>query len=132
MNAMVIAWFQSLARASFSYKDLLGQDKWETWTPTYSFATATSLTVTGRYKVVGKQCFFQVKSSGTSLATTAGTSYIALPIPAKGFGGAGMMSDDTANTAVGVGHMDVTDSRFYPPTQAASGNTFIFCGSYEV
>ena len=123
---------EHLDRNSFSFNDIRGQDSWTAWTPTYSFATATGLTVSGRYRVVGRQCFWQVKSSGTSLETSAGTSYIDLPITAKGFGGSGQMSDDTANTAVGVGHVDVTNSRFYPPAQAASGNTFIFSGWCEI
>jgi len=114
------------------YLLLVGMDRWVPWTPAYSFATATSLTVSGRYKLIGRQCFFQVKSTGTSLATTAGTSYIDLPISAKGFCGSGTMSNDTTNVAVGVGHIDVTNSRFYPPTQAASGNDFMFAGWYEV
>ena len=117
---------------TFTARDGNGRDKWEEWTPVYSFTTATSLTVTGRFRIVGRQCFFQAKSSGTSLATTAGTDYIALPLIATGFGGTGMMSNDTANTAVGVGHIDVTDSRFYPPSQVASGNTFTFSGWFEV
>jgi len=81
---------------------------------------------------VGKMCFWQIKSSGTSLATTAGTSYIDLPVTAKGYGGSGQMSNDTGNTPVGTGHVDVANSRFYPPTQGASGNTFIFSGWNEV
>jgi len=117
---------------SFSARDLQGIDKWTAWTPTYSFTTATSLTVTGRFRVVGRQCFFQVKSTGTSLATTAGTDYIALPLTAAGLGGAGVMTNDTTNVAVGTGHIDVANSRFYPPTQAASGNDFIFAGWFEV
>src|SRR3990167_6018107 len=122
----------NLDPTSFAFKDLLGQDAWEEFTPTYSFATATSLTVTGRFHVVGKMCFWQVKSSGTSLATTAGTSYIDLPVTAKGHGGSGQMSNDTGNTPVGTGHVDVASSRFYPPTQGASANTFIFSGWNEV
>jgi len=116
----------------FSYRDILGQDKWNAWTPVYSFATATDLTVTGRFRVVGRQCFFQVKSTGTSLATTAGTSYIDLPIAAQGFGGIGEMSNGTTNISVGTGHIDAATSRLYPPTQGASSNDFIFVGSYEV
>ena len=122
----------NVVRESFASKDLNGQDAWTTWTPTYSFTTATSLTVTGRFHVVGRQCFFQVKSSGTSLATTAGTDYIALPLTAVGLGGAGAMTNDTTNVAVGTGHIDVATSRFYPPAQAASGNTFTFAGWFEV
>lgn len=116
----------------FTARDAIGEDRWESFTVSYSFATATSLTVTGRYHVIGKQCFFQVKSTGTSLATTAGTSYISLPIPAKGYGGEGVMSNDTTNVSVGLGHIDVSNSRFYPPTQAASGNDFTFSGWYEI
>lgn len=123
---------KTLDQRSFSYQDILGQDKWTAWTVSYSFATATSLTVVGRFKVVGRLCFFQVQSSGTSLATTAGTSYIDLPITAAGYGGVGVMTNDTANTAVGIGHIDVATSRFYPPTQSASGNTFTFSGFYEI
>ena len=117
---------------SFSYKDIQGRDKWEVWTVSYSFATATNLTVLGRYRVVGRQCFWQVQSSGTSIATTAGTSYIDLPVPAVGFGGVSQMFNDTANTGVAGGGISVSDSRYYPPTQGASANTFSFSGWYEV
>ena len=122
-----------ISEQSFAFLDLTGQDRWHTdWTVSYSFATATSLTVVGRFKIVGKQCFWQVKSSGTSLATTAGASYIDLPVAAKGYGGVGQMSNDTGNTPVGTGHIDVATSRFYPPSQSASANTFIFSGWYEI
>ena len=122
----------TLDKFSFSYRNLLGQDRWESWTPVYSFATETGLTVTGRFRVVGRQCFFQVKSTGTSIATTAGTSYIDLPLTASGLGGVGEMSNDTTNISVGVGHVDIANSRFYPPTQGASGNDFSFVGWFEV
>lgn len=126
------AWLSMLRKASFAYRDLLGQDKWESWNPAYSFTTATSLTVVGRYHVAGRRCAFQVMTTGTSLATTAGTSYITLPLMAGGYGGWCQMSNDTTNVAVGLGHIDVANSRMYPPTQGASGNTFIFTGWYEV
>ena len=125
-------WFAGIKPFSFSYRDLIGQDRWETWVVTYSFTTATSLTVTGRYRTHGRSCQFQVKSTGTSLATTAGASYIALPIPAAGLSGFGMMSNDTTNIVVGSGHLDVSGSKFYPPTQGASGNDFTFWGEYEI
>ena len=121
-----------LNKQGFAYRDLLAQDRWTEWTPTYSFATATSLTVVGRFKVVGKLCYFQIKTSGTSIATTAGASYVDLPIAAAGYGGMGQMSNDTGNTPVGTGHIDVTLSRFYPPTQSASGNTFTMAGWFEI
>lgn len=116
----------------FAYLDLIGQGKWETWTVTYSFATATALTVSGRFLIVGNICFFQVKSTGTSLATTAGTSYIDMPVTAKGYGGGGMMFNDTTHVNVGTGNVSVSGNKFYPPTQGASGNDFVFTGSYEV
>ena len=122
----------TLDKRSFAYRDLLGEGKWETWTVTYSFATATNLTVSGRFLVIGNLCFFQVKSTGTSLATTAGTSYIDMPVTAKGYGGQGMMANDTTHVNVGTGNVAVSNSRFYPPTQGASGNDFIFSGFYEV
>ena len=121
-----------LDKRSFAYREIIGQDKWETWTVTYSFVTATSLTVVGRFHTIGKQCFFQVKSSGTSLETTAGTSYIDLPITAAGYGGSGTMMNDTSNVAVGVGHIDVATNRFFPPSQGPSANNFIFAGWYEI
>ena len=121
-----------IQKQSFAYFDLLGQDKWTAWTPTYLFTTNTSLTVSGRFKVVGRQCFFQVQSTGTSLATTAGTDYIDLPIAAKGYGGEVLMFNSTTNISVGAGGISVTNSRAMLPTQGASGNNFIFTGWYEV
>lgn len=125
---------KTLDKRGFAYRDILGQDRWDAFSVDYSFATATGLTLVGRMRIVGKQCFWQVKSSGTSMATTAGTSYITLPVAASagGYGGVGTMTNDTGNTPVGVGHVDVANSRFYPPTQAASANTFIFAGWHEV
>ena len=121
----------SLDKNSFAYRDILGQDAWATWTVTYSFATATGLTVLGRYRIVGRMCYAQVQSSGTSIATTAGASYIALPVPAKGYGGQVIMFNSTTNIAVGVGGIDVANSRAHLPTQGASANTFVFSFNYE-
>lgn len=119
---------------SFAYLDLIGQDKWISWSPVRTGWTDVGTpTVTGRFKVSGKQCFFQVKVvPSTSIATTAGTSYIALPITAKGFGGDVTMFNATTNIAVGSGGVDATNSRAHVPTQAASGNTFAIAGWYEI
>jgi hypothetical protein len=88
---------------------------------------------TGRQRVVGKQCFFQVKVvPDTSVATTAGTSYITLPITAAGLGGVATMTNDTTNIAVGTCHIDVANSRVYPPSQVASADTFMVAGWYEI
>jgi hypothetical protein len=40
--------------------------------------------------------------------------------------------NDTTNIAVGTCHIDVSTSRAYLPTQVASGNAFLLCGSYEI
>lgn len=119
---------------SFAYRDITGQDRWETFTPVFTSLTVVgTATYTGRYRVVGKQCQFQVSLvSTTSVASTAGTTYMALPIPAYGIAGIGVMSDDTTNILVGGCHIDVSTSRCYLPTKAASGDTFNLCGSYEI
>lgn len=120
-------------KAGFSARDLQGIDRWEAWTPTYSLTTVGAVTISGRYRVIGRKCEFQVKvSAATSIASTAGTHYIDLPIAAQGLSGMAVMTNDTTNIAVGVGHIDVATSRAYLPTQAASGNTFNVSGWYEV
>jgi hypothetical protein len=119
--------------ASFAYKDLTSQDRWESFTVAVSLTVVGTPTYTGRYRIVGKQCFFQVSLvSSTSIATTAGTHYVTLPITAKGIGGMATMTNDTTNIAVGVCHIDVSDSRCYLPSQVASGNTFTVAGWFEI
>lgn len=122
-----------LSRHSFAYRDLLGVDKWDIWVPVRTGWTDVGTpTVTARFKTVGRQCFFQIKVvPGTTVATTAGTSYVALPLPAKGIGGDASMVNLTTLVAVGTCAIDVATSRVYVPTQAASGNTLTICGWYE-
>lgn len=124
-------WFDDKA---FSWRDLNGQDKWIDWTPVFGSLTVIGATsYSGRFRVVGKSLQFQVKfSAATSIASTAGTDYLNLPIPAAGYAGIAAMTNDTTNIAVGVCHVDVSTSRCYLPTQAASGNVFNLCGSYEI
>ena len=121
-------------KSSFSYRDLLGQDIWSSWTVSRTGWTDTGTpTVSGRFRVVGKQCFFQVKVvPATDVATTAGTSYISLPVTATGLGGEGSMQNLSTNIAVGVCVIDATNGRVYVPTQGASANTFLIAGWYEV
>lgn len=117
---------------SFAYRDLLSQDLWQSFTVSASITVVGTATYTGRYRMVGRQCFFQISAVSTvSVATTAGTSYFALPVTAGGLGGVATMTNDTTDIAVGVCHIDVTNSRVYPPTQAASANTFIVSGWFE-
>lgn len=123
----------SIDTKSFAYRDLLSLDWWDSFTVSASITVVGTPTYTGRYRVVGRQCFFQISAvSSTSIATTAGTSYFALPMAAKGIGGVATMTNDSADTAVGVCHIDVSTSRVYPPTQGASGNTFTICGWFEI
>ena len=119
---------------SFAYRDITGQDRWESFPPVFSSLTVVGATTyTGRYRVVGKCCQFQVTFlAATSIASTAGTDYLTLPIAAKGISGMATMTNDTSNIAVGTCHIDVTNSRCYTPTQVASGNTFTLAGWYEI
>lgn len=121
---------------SFAWRDLQGQDAWVEFTPTFGSLTVVGATsYTGRRRIVGKSCQFQVKASAaTSIASTAGTDYLTLPVTANAGSLAGMavMTNDTTNIAVGVCHIDAATSRCYLPTQIASGNTFNIAGWYEV
>lgn len=120
--------------SSFSYRDITGQDRWQSFTPSFGSLTVVGgTTYSGRYRIVGRSVQFQVSlSAATSIASTAGTTYLTLPIAAKGLAGISAMTNDTTNIAVGVCHIDVTNSRCYLPTQGASGNTFTIFGSYEI
>lgn len=124
----------NVSRQSFSWADLTGTDKWTSWTPVFGSLTVVGATAySGRYRVIGKQCFFQAKfSAATSIASVAGTDYLTLPLTAAGYAGAGLMTNDTTNTAVGVCHIDVATSRCYLPTQVASGNVFNLSGWFEI
>ena len=129
------ALFQRIVPQSFAYRDIIGQDKWlDTWTPTRtSWTDVGTPTVTARYRVVGRQCFVQIRVvPSTSVATVAGTSYVSLPIAASGLTGSFVMTDRTANQAVGTCSVDVTNSRVYVPAQVATGNTMEIAGWYEV
>lgn len=118
----------------FAYRDILGRDKWEAWTPVFtSLAVVGATSYTGRYRRIGRKCEFQVSFlAATSIASTAGTTYLALPITAMGLAGNATMTNRTTNVAVGTCVIDVTNSRCYLPAQVASGNTFNLYGSYEI
>lgn len=123
-----------LDEKSFALRDLLGIDRWDSFTPVFgSLTTVGALTVSGRYRFAGKQLQLQVRfSAATSIASVAGTDYLTLPVAAKGLAGIATMTNDTTNVAVGICHLDVATSRCYLPAQAASGSVFTICGSYEI
>ncbi len=123
-----------LQKQSFSYLDILGQDAWTPWTVVFGSLTVVGATnYTGRYRIIGRSCQFQVKfSAATSIASTAGTDYLTLPFTASGLSGFAVMTDDTTNVSIGVCHIDVATSRCYLPTQLASADVFNLAGQFEV
>jgi hypothetical protein len=124
---------KDLNEPGFAYRDLLGLDRWYSWKPVRtSWTDVGTPTVTGYFHIVGKQVFFQIKVvPSTSVATTAGTSYVSLPIQAKGFG-EGSMQNRTTNIVIGSCVIDETNSRVYVPSLAASGNTVNIAGWYQI
>jgi len=124
----------NIDQSGFAWRDLLSQDKWNAFTPVFGSLTVVGgTTYSGRYRIIGKSLQFQVSfKAATSIASVAGTDYLTLPVTAKGLAGICIMSNDTTNIAVGNCHIDVSTSRCYLPTQVASGNTFLLCGSYEI
>ncbi len=127
--------FDNLAidTGSWSYLDIIGKSRWETWTPVFGSLTVVGTpTYVGRFMVMGAMTFFQVKvTPGTSIASVAGTDYLNLPTTARAVGGMASMTNDTTNIAVGLCHIDVATGRCYLPTQLASGNVFTVSGWYE-
>jgi len=128
---------QWVNRGGFSWRDLLGQDKWLEWTPVRTGWTDVGApTVTGRFRIVGRECGIQIAiNPATSIATVAGTSYIDLPVTAANAAascGMGNMMNVTANTGVGVCVIRPSLNRIYVPAQAASGNNFAIAGWFEI
>jgi hypothetical protein len=123
----------AIQKESFAYKDLLGQDKWESFTLTFTSLTVVGATTySGRFRRIGQGIEFQAQfSAATSVASTAGTTYLLLPVAALGVAGAAIMTDRTSNVAVGSCVIDVTNSRCYLPAQVASADVFNIYGSYE-
>ena len=118
----------------FSYRDIIGQDRWESFAPVFGSLTVVGATsYSGRYRVVGRSLQFQVSfSAATSIASVASTDYLTLPKAAAGLAGIATMQNLTTNVAVGNCVINVSTSRCYLPAQTASGNVFLLCGSYEI
>lgn len=110
---------------------------WVTWTSPArtGWTDVGTPTVSGRFCRLINVLYFQLMViPATSVATVAGTSYVALPATAKpaSLGGDGSMGNFTTMIAVGNCVIDVANSRVYVPAQAASANTFVVNGWYEV
>lgn len=120
--------------SSFAFRDLTDTDTWTPFDPVFgSLTTVGATNYSGRFRVVGRQCFFQVQfSAATSIASVAGTDYLTLPIGVQGLSGAMVMTNDSTNVAVGNCHVDVATGRCYLPTQTASANVFNLAGWCEV
>ena len=122
---------------SFSYKDLFGHARWESVTPVVSFTEVLgggSITYVLRYKRIGKAVFFKLTitpAGGATVASTAGTSYVVLPTMDTVDQGMVTAYSVTALTGDGVGAIDTTNKRAYPPTWTASTNTRVVSGWYE-
>lgn len=106
---------------------------WTSFTPVFGSLTVVGATTySGKMRSVGKITFFQVSfSAATSIASAAGTDYLTLPKTARGLSGHAVMTNATTNVAVGVCHIDATNSKCYLPAQVASGNTFTLAGWIE-
>ena len=135
-DSWLAQWFGNFSpnRFGFAFRDIIGQDRWETFTPVFGSLTVVGATIyVGRSRLIGKKAEFQVTfKAATSIASTAGTDYLSLPFTAAGIAGMATMTNDTTNIAVGVCHIDVATSRCYLPTQGASANTFTLAGWFEV
>ena len=114
--------------------DFISRTAWTAFTATRTGWTDVGApTVTARYSQIKNTCYFQVKViPSITVATTAGTSYISLPLTAFGFAGDGSMANLT--TLIGIGNcvIDATNSRVYVPTQGATANTLTIGGWFEV
>jgi hypothetical protein len=106
-----------------------------TWTPVFTSLTVVgSPTITGRYTRHGRIVWYNIYITGAvgvTSASTAGTTYCTLPIPAT--------QDDTVSVtngttrlSVGGGYLDSTNDRLYPASWTATENKIIISGKYEV
>lgn len=109
---------------------------WTSWTPTRTgWTDVGSPTISARYCQIGNVIHFQVKVvPGVTTATTAGTSYISLPVSmgANSLSGDGSFMDNTTFISIGPCVFNPANSRCYVPTQAATGDTLTIAGWYEV
>lgn len=123
---------------SFSFKDLLGLDRWTAFTPVFTSLTVVGTpTYTGRWRRVGRSIEFQATFvSTTSVASVSGTTYMDLPVkPAAGLTGICEMTNITTKTPFTTAGcvVDVANTRVYlGSTGGASANTWGLFGKYEI
>lgn len=119
---------------SFAYRDLTDQDRWDSFTPSFTSLEASGTTsYSGRLRVVGKSLQFQVTlRASTAVRSSGGEAYMVLPISSKGLSGLATLTNITTNIAVGTCHIDSTNSRCYLPAIASSSATFAVAGWYEI
>lgn len=117
----------------FAFRDLLGVDRWDSFVVSTNLVAVGTPAYVGRYRIVGKACEFQATFvAGTSIATTTGLHYFALPIGAKGLAGEASMTNTSTNAVVGGVAINVAQSRGYFPSQVPSAATFAVAGRYEI
>lgn len=109
-----------------------------TWTPTFTSLTEVlgggTVDKVGRYARLGRTVFWQVQISTTGGAThssTAGTTYHNLPVAAVQHD-TSVASNFSTLLGIGTGLLDSTNDRNYPPSWAATSNTIVLSGKYEV
>lgn len=123
-----------IREGTFAWRDIQGIDLWEIWSPARGGWTDVGAPAEqGRFRVVGRQCFFQVLvTPDTSVETTTGASYIELPIQPAGWAGVVTASDITAPITAGIGVIQVQTSRAYMPSIGPTSNPVGIAGWYEV
>lgn len=118
--------------------DVGGGTAWTAYTPAIasSLGTFTSASASGRYKVIGKTCFFNIEVDITTNGTAAGWLTAVLPFVA----GVATQSISGRNTAVGsavncsiyaaAGLITIyTTGGAYP---GANGSAIVVSGAYEI
>ena len=105
-----------------------------TWTPTLTSFGGTGLTTSGVYTKIGNSVNFSVIISGTSLTSTAGTSYFNMPtgVPVGSFGAvASIMNRDIAGPSYGNGLINFVDNKLYTSAFGPVSSVLV-SGHYQV
>ena len=102
-----------------------------TWTPNLTNMTVVgSPAVAGTYTRIGRLVYIECRVSSTSIASTAGTSYISgLPFAAVQVSSF-IAINASSSVALGSGQVNVTI--LYTPSFSATAATISCSGSYEV